>query len=77
MVKGIGPHLAKVLVKAYGMEVFTVIEEHPEQLLGLPQLKSAFFSPVRFHLQVAIAKVAGRQLWMLMAIPMHNSSTET
>ena len=36
MVKGIGPHLAKVLVKAYGMEVFTVIEEHSEQLLGLP-----------------------------------------
>ncbi len=36
MVKGIGPHLAKVLVKAYGMEVFTVIDEHPEQLLGLP-----------------------------------------
>ncbi|MEI6652992.1 MAG: helix-hairpin-helix domain-containing protein, partial [Chlorobiaceae bacterium] len=36
MVKGIGQHLAKVLVKAYGMEVFTVIEEHPEQLLGLP-----------------------------------------
>jgi len=36
MVKGIGQHLAKVLVKAYGMEVFTVIEDHPEQLLGLP-----------------------------------------
>ena len=36
MVKGIGPHLAKVLVRAYGMEVFTVIEDHPEQLLGLP-----------------------------------------
>ena len=36
MVKGIGSHLAKVLVKAYGMEVFTVIEDHPEQLLGLP-----------------------------------------
>ncbi len=36
MVKGIGAHLAKVLVRAYGMEVFTVIEEHPEQLLGLP-----------------------------------------
>ena len=36
MVKGIGPHLAKVLLKAYGMEVFTVIEDHPEQLLGLP-----------------------------------------
>ena len=36
MVKGIGPHLSKVLLKAYGMEVFTVIEDHPEQLLGLP-----------------------------------------
>ena len=36
MVKGIGPHLAKVMLKAYGMEVFTVIEDHPEQLLGLP-----------------------------------------
>ena len=36
MVKGIGPHLAKVLLKAYGIEVFTVIEDHPEQLLGLP-----------------------------------------
>ncbi|MEI8033104.1 MAG: ATP-dependent RecD-like DNA helicase [Chlorobiaceae bacterium] len=36
MVKGIGPHFAKVLVKAYGMEVFSVIEEHPEKLLELP-----------------------------------------
>jgi exodeoxyribonuclease V alpha subunit len=36
MVKGIGQHLAKVLVRAYGMEVFTIIEDHPEQLLGLP-----------------------------------------
>jgi exodeoxyribonuclease V alpha subunit len=36
MVKGIGPHFAKVLVAAYGMDVFTVIEEYPERLLELP-----------------------------------------
>lgn len=36
MVKGVGHRLAKVLVRTYGMEVFTVIEDHPEQLLGLP-----------------------------------------
>ena len=36
MVKGVGPHLAKVLVGAYGMEVFTVIEDYPEKLRELP-----------------------------------------
>jgi exodeoxyribonuclease V alpha subunit len=36
MVKGIGPHFTRVLIQAYGMEVFTVIEEHPERLLELP-----------------------------------------
>jgi exodeoxyribonuclease V alpha subunit len=36
MVKGIGPHFAKILVKAYGVDVFTVIEETPERLLTLP-----------------------------------------
>ena len=36
MVKGIGPHFAKVLVKAFGVDVFTVIEETPERLLTLP-----------------------------------------
>jgi len=36
MVKGVGPHVAKVLVRTYGVEVFTVIEEHPERLLELP-----------------------------------------
>jgi len=36
MVKGVGPHLARVLVDAYGMEVFTVIEDYPEKLLELP-----------------------------------------
>src|SRR6185369_2914608 len=36
MVKGIGPHFAKILVKAFGVDVFTVIEETPERLLMLP-----------------------------------------
>jgi len=36
MVKGIGPHYAKILVKAFGVDVFTVIEETPERLLTLP-----------------------------------------
>ncbi|SDX63082.1 exodeoxyribonuclease V alpha subunit [Thiocapsa roseopersicina] len=36
MVKGIGPHFARTLVKAFGEDVFTVIEETPERLLALP-----------------------------------------
>lgn len=36
MVKGIGPHFAKILVKAFGVDVFNVIEETPEKLLTLP-----------------------------------------
>ena len=36
MVKGIGPHFAKVLVKAFKGDVFTVIETEPERLLNLP-----------------------------------------
>jgi len=36
MVKGIGPHFAKVLVKAFKGDVFTVIETEPEKLLTLP-----------------------------------------
>jgi exodeoxyribonuclease V alpha subunit len=36
LVKGIGPHFAKILVKAFGADVFTVIEETPERLLTLP-----------------------------------------
>ncbi|MBV5329960.1 MAG: hypothetical protein JZU65_20435 [Chlorobium sp.] len=36
MVKGIGPHFAKILVKAFGVDVFTVIEETPERMLALP-----------------------------------------
>jgi exodeoxyribonuclease V alpha subunit len=36
MVKGIGPHFAKVLVQAFKNQVFTVIERAPERLLELP-----------------------------------------
>ena len=35
MVKGIGPHFAKKLVKAFGTEVFEVIETSPNRLLEL------------------------------------------
>jgi exodeoxyribonuclease V alpha subunit len=36
MVRGIGKHFAKVLVQAFGEEVFAVIEDQPERLLELP-----------------------------------------
>jgi exodeoxyribonuclease V alpha subunit len=35
MVKGIGPHFAKKLVKAFGVDVFDVIEHSPERLQEL------------------------------------------
>lgn len=35
MVKGIGPHFAKKLVKAFGDAVFDVIEKEPDKLLAL------------------------------------------
>lgn len=36
IVKGIGPHFAKKLVKAFGIDVFDVIEQTPKRLLELP-----------------------------------------
>ncbi len=36
MVKGIGPHFAKVLVNAFQENVFTTIEEEPQRMLELP-----------------------------------------
>ncbi len=36
MVKGIGPHFARKLVRAFGEQVFDVIEDNPEKLLQLP-----------------------------------------
>jgi len=36
MVKGIGPHFAKKLVKAFGDQTFEVIENEPERLRDLP-----------------------------------------
>ena len=38
MIKGIGPHFAKKLVKAFGEDVFDVIETEPERLLKLDGL---------------------------------------
>ena len=35
MIKGIGPHFAKKLVKAFGEDVFDVIEHDPERLRTL------------------------------------------
>ncbi len=35
MVKGIGPHFAKRLVKAFGEQVFDIIEETPDRLMEL------------------------------------------
>ncbi|WP_257265570.1 ATP-dependent RecD-like DNA helicase [Endozoicomonas sp. ONNA2] len=35
MVKGIGPHFAKRLVKAFGEHVFDIIEENPQRLMEL------------------------------------------
>ena len=36
MVKGIGPHFAKVLVKAFKEDVFTIIENESDSMLKLP-----------------------------------------
>ena len=36
MIKGIGPHFARTLVKAFGDRVFEVIEEAPDRMLELP-----------------------------------------
>lgn len=36
MVKGIGPHFARTLVRAFGERVFDVIEDNPDALLDLP-----------------------------------------
>ena len=44
MVKGIGPHFAKILVKAFKEQVFDVIETEPERLKMLPGI-----GPKRIH----------------------------
>jgi len=40
LVKGIGPHFAKRLVEAFGIEVFDIIEKSPERLTELPGIGS-------------------------------------
>ena len=46
MIKGIGPHFAKKLVKAFGEDVFDVIEEKPERLLELNGIGSKRFERI-------------------------------
>lgn len=36
LVQGIGPHFAKVLMNAFGVKVFDIIESNPDRLLELP-----------------------------------------
>ena len=36
LIKGIGDHFANVLVKAFGEQVFEIIEQHPQRLKKLP-----------------------------------------
>lgn len=36
MIKGIGSHFSKILVKAFGEDVFSIIEDQPERLHSLP-----------------------------------------
>ena len=36
LVKGVGPHFAKQLVKAFGLDVFDIIEQQPERLASVP-----------------------------------------
>ncbi len=40
MIRGIGPHFASKLVKAFGEAVFDIIEREPERLLELPGIGS-------------------------------------
>ena len=40
MVKGIGPHFARTLIKAFGDKVFDIIENDPSRLRSLPGIGS-------------------------------------
>lgn len=59
MVKGIGPHFAKVLVKAFKENVFTVIETNPESMLELPGIGKKRVEKITsaWHEQKAIREI--------------------
>jgi exodeoxyribonuclease V alpha subunit len=40
MIRGIGPHFARKLVRAFGADVFEVIEHHPDRLMDLEGIGS-------------------------------------
>jgi exodeoxyribonuclease V alpha subunit len=46
LIKGIGPHFAEKLVRAFGETVFEVIEREPERLLGLEGIGKVRFSKI-------------------------------
>lgn len=39
LVKGVGPHTANILIKAFGEDVFNVLENQPDRLLALPGIR--------------------------------------
>ena len=47
MIKGVGPHLASLLVKRFKMETLEIIEHAPQKLLEIPGIgaKSGFYPP--------------------------------
>jgi exodeoxyribonuclease V alpha subunit len=59
MVKGIGPHFAKVLVKAFNENVFTIIETEPESMLKLPGIGKKRVEKITsaWHEQKAIREI--------------------
>ena len=59
MVKGIGPHFAKALVKAFKENVFTIIETNPESMLELPGIGKKRVEKITsaWHEQKAIREI--------------------
>ena len=46
LIKGIGPHFAAKLVKAFGQQVFEVIEQEPERLLSVEGIGKGRYSKI-------------------------------
>lgn len=46
LIKGIGPHFAKRLVKAFGAKIFDIIETNPEKLKTLPGIGPSRFDKI-------------------------------
>jgi len=70
MVKGIGPHFAKALVKAFKENVFTIIETDPESMLKLPGIGKKRVEKITsaWHGQKAIREI-------MVFLPSHGVGT--